>query len=357
MTGRAGRIILVLVCLAAVASPAAARSNEEIANLSGPDRAAILEAGARREGRLMFYTTLIVHQAVRPLKDAFEKKYPFVRLDYLRAGSSKLVQRLFAEHRAGRTSADVVVASAAPVMKQAAIAQAFSSPELAIYPRELLDPDRMWAPIRVSYNAIAYNTRLVPAADAPKTWEDLLDPRWKGRMVWAESTETGGPLLIAILRKAWGETRAMDYFNKLAAQGVHRGSGSIRSVLDQVIAGEFPVMVSAALHHVAISAAAGAPVAASSPSPLLGRNENVMMLKAAPHPHAAMLFIDFLLSKDGQTILRDARYLPARPDVEPLPEMRAVMPATTGAKVHVMSPEEHNAARKPAQDLFQKLFP
>lgn len=348
---------IAVVTALSLASPAMALTNDEIANLTGADRQKVLEAGARAEGKLMFYTTLIVRQAVRPLQSAFEKKYPFVKLEYIRMGSSKVVQRLLAEHRARQTQADVVVASAAPVMKQAKIAQVFTSPELAPYPKDTLDPDRMWAPIRFSFNGIGYNTRMVSAADAPKTWEDLLDPKWKDKLVWADSTETGAPLFIAILRKVWGEKKAMDYLGKLAKQNVRTGTGSIRSVLDQVIAGEYPVMISAALHHVAISAAQGAPVAATSPSPVLGRNGYAMMMKGAPHPHAAMLFIDFLVSRDGQTILREARYLPAHPDVDPLPEMQAVMPKATGAKAYIMSPEEHNAVRKEAQAIHRKMFP
>ncbi len=349
-------LALAVLLASAFTTSASALTNDQIANLSGPERQKILEAGARAEGGLMFYTTLIVRQAVRPLKAAFEKTYPFIKLDYTRASSSKLVQRLLAEHRAGRTLADVVVASAAPVLKKVAIAQAFSSPALAAYPGDTLDPDRMWAPIRYSYNGIGYNTRLVSAAQAPKTWEDLLDPKWKGKLVWASSTETGAPLFIAILRKVWGEARAMSYLQKLSAQNVRTGTGSIRSVLDQVIAGEYPVMISAALHHVAISAAQGAPVASTTPSPVLGRNGYVMMMKGAPHPHAAMLFIDFLISPAGQTILREARYLPAHPAVTPLPEMQAVMPQATGASTYVMSPEEHDAARKTATGIYQRLF-
>lgn len=350
-------VIAAAALTASAYAPALALTNDEIANYAGADRQTMLEAGARREGTLMFYTTLIVNQAVKPLKAGFEKKYPFLKLEYTRAGSSKVVQRLLAEHRARRTQADVVVASAAPVMKKAGVAQIFTSPELAPYAKDTLDSDKMWAPIRFAYNGIGYNTRMVGAADAPKTWEDLLDPKWKNKLVWADSTETGAPLVIAILRKVWGEKKAMDYFQKLAKQNVRTGTGSIRSVLDQVIAGEYPVMISAALHHVAISANQGAPVAATSPSPVLGRNGYVMMMKGAPHPHAAMLFIDFLLSKDGQTILRDALYLPAHPDVDVLENMRSVMPKATGAKTYVMSPEEHEAVRGEAQRLYQKLFP
>ncbi len=127
-------------------------------------------------------------------------------------------------------------------------------------------------------------------------------------------------------------------------------------MLDLVIAGEYPVMISAALHHVVISAAKGAPVAPVSPTPLLGRSSEVVMMTTAPHPHAAMLFIDFLLSKDGQTALRKAHYLPAHPDVEPLPQMAPILPKHTGAKAYVMSPDEHDKARKESVLTFNRLF-
>lgn len=351
-----GLLAFVLASLVTAATPAYALTTSEIAQYTGADRQKMLVAGARTEGTLMFYTAMVVNQAVRPLKAAFEKKYPFLRLEYIRAGSSALLQRLLAEHQAHANQADVVIAGAATVLKKAKLAQVFTSPVLAAYPKELRDPEGMWATDRLSYNGFAYNTKLVKSSDAPKTWQDLLDPKWKGKLVWAASSETGGPLVVAILTKVWGEKKATSYLTSLAHQNVHVDSGSTRHVLDQVIAGEYPVTISAALHQVINSAVKGAPIAFSSPSPLLGRNEVAVVMKAAPHPHAAMLFIDFLLSKDGQQLLRKAHYVPADPDVAPLPQFAPYLPKSTGGQAYILTPDEFDGVRREAISTFNRLF-
>ena len=350
--------LVSLVALVAVTDVGAAvgRSVEEIANLTGADRRNILIEGAKAEGTLLWYTTLIVNQATRPIKAAFEKKYPYIKLEFIRANSSKLVARLLAENRAKSYRADIVIASAAPVLKKAGLAQPFRTPEAAVYPKNYTDPDRSWQTIRVSYNGIGYNTKLVSAAQAPKTFEDLLDPKWKGKMVWGKSSETGAPLFITHIRMVMGEKKGMEYLRKLAKQNIGTVAGSIRSVLDRVIAGEHDVMVSAALHHVAISAAKGAPIASTSPEPVIGRNGYVMIMKTAPHPYAAMLFIDYIVSEEGQNILRKARYLPAHPKVDPLPSMQKIVPKFTGLKENLIGPDQLEKERKKSVSIYRKLF-
>lgn len=331
------------------------RNVAEIANLSGPDRQKILIEGAKKEGKLTLYTSLIVNQAVRPIKKGFEKKYPFIALEYIRSNSSKLIQRLLTENRARANKADVVAGSTSAGLKRAQLLQSFNSPEMAAYPKNYIQEERLWVNVRFSYNGIAYNKKLVSEKDAPKSWEDLLNPRWKGKMVWGKSLETGGPLLIAHLRKLWGEDRAAAYFDKMAGQKVTTQAGSIRAILDLVVAGEYQIMVSAALHHVAISQKKGAKIGFSSPDPVIARPSHLQLIKAAPHPHAAMLFIDFLLSKEGQGILRKARYIPAHPKVDPLESMKRIVPRLNGLSERIYDPETVYVMRKKTMAIFKKL--
>jgi len=352
--------ILLTACLATAViwagiGDAFSRSVAEIANLSGPDRQKILIDGAKKEGKLTFYTSLIVNQAVRPLKQGFEKKYPFITVEYIRSNSSKLVQRLLTENRARANQADVIAASTSAGLKRARLLQSFGSPEMAAYPKNYIQKDGLWANLRFSYNGIAYNTKLVSQKDAPKSWEDLLNPRWKGKMVWGKSLETGGPLLIAHLRKLWGEERAAKYFDKMAGQNITTQAGSIRAILDLVVAGEYQIMVSAALHHVAISQKKGAKIGFSSPDPVIARPDHIQLMKAAPHPHAAMLFIDFLLSKEGQGVLQKARYIPAHPKVDPLPSMRHIVPRLNGLSERIYGPDTVYVMRKKTMAIFKKV--
>ena len=354
--------IVAMSILAAVAAPGlsaawgASRSVAEIANLSGPDRQQILEAGARQEKEVMFYTSLIVDQVVRPLADGFEKKYPFLKVVYLRNNSTQLVQRILAEGKARAVQADVVAASVGSIMKKTGYIQAFQSPELVQYPKEYLDPDGFLAPTRFAYQGIGYNTKAVKAEEAPQTYEDLLDPKWRGRMIWSQSTDTGAPFFISHIRKIMGEDKALDYLKKLAGQKIAVSGSSIRAILDQVIAGEHDIGISMALHHIAISKEKGAPVGGSIPAPVMARGGEIVLLKGAPHPHAAMLFLDYVLSKEGQAAFAEAQYYPARPDVPAIASMQPYTPRLLNKAENIIADEELEELRPRSVELFQQLF-
>ena len=335
---------------------AASRSVADIANLTGPDRQQILEEGAKQEKEVMFYTSLIVDQVVRPLADGFEKKYPFIKVVYLRNNSTQILQRILAEGKARAVQADVVAASVGASLKKTGYIQAFNSPELAAYPKEYLDPDNLLAPTRFAYQGIGYNTKMVKAEEAPQTYEDLLDPKWRGKMIWSTSTDTGAPFFISHVRKFMGEDQALDYLKKLSAQKIAVSGSSIRAILDQVIAGEHAIGISMALHHIAISKEKGAPVGGSMPAPVLARGGEIVLLKGSPHPHAAMLFMDYVLSKEGQATFAQAQYYPARPDVPAIESMQPYTPRLLGKSESIIADEELDELRPRSVEIFKELF-
>ncbi len=335
---------------------AASRSVADIANLSGPDRQKNLEEGAKQEKEVMFYTSLIVDQVVRPLADGFEKKYPFLKVVYLRNNSTQILQRILAGGKARSVQADVVAASVGASLKKTGFIQAFNSPELAAYPREYLDPDNLLAPTRFAYQGIGFNTRLVKEDEAPQTYEDLLDPKWRGKMVWSTSTDTGAPFLISHIRKFMGEEKAREYLQKLATQKIAVSGSSIRAILDQVIAGEYTIGISMALHHVAISKEKGAPVGGTILGAVPARGGGVVLLKGSPHPHAAMLFLDYVLSKEGQAIFAEAQYYPARPDVPAIKSMQPYTPRLLNKAESILSDEELDELRPKSVEIFKELF-
>jgi hypothetical protein len=154
---------------------------DEITLYNKPDRQKILVDGARKEGKISWYTSLIVDQVVRPVKEAFEKKYPFLQVEYFRGNSERLVQKMFAEYQGKRYEVDIVDGTVtAPMVKNGGYLQRFYSPHLAEYPAELKDPQGYWGVSNVYYFALGYNTRMVKPNEVPKTYEDLLNPRWKG---------------------------------------------------------------------------------------------------------------------------------------------------------------------------------
>lgn len=349
-------IIVALLALAVSASrEVAALSVEEIANLTGPDRQRILEEGARKEGAVIMVGGFN-QDSRQKIYDAFMKKYPYIKPGGQRLGSAPTLQRTLAEYRAKSPQSDLVVSSLVVALKQAGIVQPFRSPILESFPAELQDPDRISGTYRMAYHGIAYNTNLVTEAEAPKSYEDLLDPKWKGKIVWNDSAETGAPLLITYLRKIWGEQKTETYLRELGKQNIVTRPSSLRNVLDLVVAGEHTVMLNAAFHHVAGSRAKGAPINATMQEPVLARNNYVLLLKTAPHPHAAMLMIDFLMDVEAQRLMGLEQYYPVNPAVPPLDEMIPFDPVRQNKKVLMVDDELLFQETTRSTALFKQYF-
>jgi ABC-type Fe3+ transport system substrate-binding protein len=349
-------VVVWLAALVGVA-PAWALTASEIADYRGPDREQRLIEGATREGQVVLYSAMIVNQMLRPLTAAFTKKYPSVKMTYWRADSEELLPRLSAEARAGNMVADLFEGSGGgEVAVAAGLTQPFYSPVLADFPQAYRDPTGNLAPTRLSYFGIAYNTKQVPADKVPKTYQDLLDPQWKGRMAWPYAT-TGRYLFLISLRLAWGEEKAMAYFKRLAEQKIiNFASGSARTLVDRVVAGEYPIAINIYAHHPLISAAKGAPVNAQLMDPVPSAAGTISLIKNAPHPNAAMLLMDFILSREGQKILADAEYFPANPEVPPLPQLAGIVPKTAGFIESYVAPQKLSEYIDSTDQILQSLF-
>src|SRR5271170_4099135 len=243
--------------------------------------AALIEA-ARKEGQVVWYTTLIVNQAIRPLQDAFEKKYPGVKLQYSRADDAPTALKILSEARAGRVQADV-----------------FDS----LYSMIAIQRAGLIAPYVFGTGV---NVDMVPLAQAPKTLQDLLDPKWKGRIAWHASSFAGAAGFIGYILTSMGEDRGMQYLRALSRQQIINVEASSRAVLDQVIAGEYPLALMMFINHAVISARKGAPSVWLKIEPMPVALDAISLLKDARHPNAARLLIDFLTSEEGQRVLRQA---------------------------------------------------
>ncbi len=307
---------IVLLAFACAATQVHALTTEEIALLNRPDRQKILEEGARKEGKVVWYTPLIVNQAVRPLKETFEKKYPYIKVDFHRANSRGLVQKWLAENAAKRYEVDVVGGSEVTMLgKKAGLMLRFASPSLRDFPAELKDPQGLWSTTNLYFMTLAYNTRRIRANEAPKSYEDLLNPKWKGRMAWHMGSNTGAPLFIGNIITVMGEKAGTAYLQNLAKQSVISATASARGIVDLVVAGEYDIAINIFNNHAEISKDAGAPVDWQPLEPVPSPMGTTGVAKTAPRPHAAMLFTDFLLSEEGQRVFQRADYLPAHPKV------------------------------------------
>ena len=304
---RAGLLVLLCAAAPARAQPTAVAA---IANYTGPDRQKLLEDGARKEGELLLYTT---GTQTAPLMNRFTQKYPFIRLKLYRAGGSEVAQKVAAEYQASYFAVDAfeLGSDSLIVPRAQGILQPFTSPEMAAYAAESIDPQRLWVSARESYGGLSYNTRLVPSADAPKTWEDLLKPQYKGKMA-LPATPTTSAEWLGILLTSYGE----DFVRKLGRQDIRIYRMAARALQNLVMSGEVPIAARASNAHVAEDRKKNAPVEWVAPGPVAVTSVVVALAARPPHPHAAMLMIDFLVSEEGQKMYKQIGYNSARKGLE-----------------------------------------
>ena len=297
--------------LALLASPAVARAqsaspHRALYMLDAPDRQARILAAARREGVVALYTSLNTQDSV-PLTTAFEKKYG-VRTELWRSSSERVVQRGVAEARAGRFTCDVFETNG-PEMEalfREQLLEEFRSPSFSDLPPAAFPKHRHYVADRFNFFTIGYNTRLVKPEDVPNSYNDLLNPRFAGRI----GIEAGDVDWFGAMVKHMGEQNGLAFFRKLAASKPQVRSG--HTLVGQLIAsGEIPIAANIYNHNAERVAVQGAPIKWKALTPTFGRPNAVGLARRAPHPNAALLFADFLLSREGQTILKARNRVPA----------------------------------------------
>jgi iron(III) transport system substrate-binding protein len=349
-------ILLGTVALAGTAATTV--SAQDILVSRAHDREQRILEGARKEGQVVLYSAMIVNQALRPLTDAFAKKYPFVKMTFWRGDTEAIIDKLAAEQRANNVVADVVEGTGVgDLAVDAGLTQPYYTPMVEAMPERYHDPRGRWTYTRISYFSIAYNTKLVPPDQVPKSYDALLDTRWQGKLAWRIGTASGTPLFITTIRLSRGEEKAAEYFHKLATQKmINFGSGSARTLVDRVIAGEFPIALNIFAHHPLISKAKGAPVDSQLMDPVPSTAGTMVIPKGLRHPHAAMLLVDFILSREGQQILADADYFPARSDIAPKDMLASVIPERSGVPELFLSPDQLNQYTESSERILEDLF-
>ena len=277
-------------------------SMAELAAYNKPDREKVLYEGAKKEGRLMWYTSL----TGGPNSDApkvFEAKYPGLKLEVYRGDSDAIIQRVLQEAQAKRFLVDVIETTfpVLKVMQEYKLLAPYFSPHLAQYPDEAKEKAEKelvyWATDRESYIGLAYNTNSVQGNAVPKGFEDLLKPELRGKIGFA-TTDTGARVIGAMIA-----SKGAEFVQKLKAQQITLHSVSGRAILDMVISGELGVSPTVFLSHSRVSMSKGAPIK-WVPMEFVPTNAGGVAVPAnAPRPHAGLLFSDFLLSPEGQKFL------------------------------------------------------
>ena len=275
--------------------------------------AATLDEAARAEGEVVLYSSLNNEQIVT-LVDAFKKKYPAIKTSFYRGTSERVLQRANTEAKAGRFAVDVVTSAGFQVqlMKETGLTQRFVPPEAAAYDEGFKDPDGHWVNVHSLLNSMAYNTQHVKPNEAPKKYEDLLAPRWKGRI----GVNLLDPEWYVSLQRRWGKDKARNFLKALAAQqpAVRDGHNIAAQLL---AAGEFHVVSNTYAHIVARIKAQGGPVQYVFDEPVITYVHPIALAKSAPHPNAGKLLIGFILSVEGQRMLRDQGRIPSHREIDP----------------------------------------
>ncbi len=278
-------------------------------------QAALIE-GAKKEGRAVWYGALNINDS-NALLNRFEQKYPFIKTELLRAGAEQLLNRILTEDSAGRSALDLVNLTTINALKRRGLLQVHRSQEFQAYPQEFKDTDGYWATLYNNYYVIGYNSKMVPQKDAPKNWDDFLDPKWKGKIGMDQEEYEWYAATI----NYWGKEKAQKFHRALAKQGVHWNRG--HTMISQLMAaGEFPIGIVYA-HRIESMKKSGAPVEwVKTADPVFAALSPVAVAAKARHPNSAKLLMDFVLSREAQLVLRNANRLSGRLDIEPLvPEM------------------------------------
>ena len=321
---------------------------------AGAQEQALVDA-AKREGSVTWQTALIIDQLSRPAAEAFQKRYG-VKVEYVRANNTDSVLRIINESRAGKMMADVFDGtSTVASLKPLGLVMKWVPDAAKTMPPEYVDPEGYWVATSLYLHTAGINTNLVPPGSEPRVWRDLLDPKWKGKMVWGSTPATSaGPGFIGHMLTVMGEQQGEEFIRELSAQQITGVNAAARQVLDQVIAGEYAIALNIFNSHPVISAQQGAPTTWLPMQPAMGVFSSMSITKDAPHPNAAKLLIEYLMSDEGQAIFRDADYTPVNPRVAPrIPGIRA---DGVNLKAIYYAPETIMASMPKWVDLFKRYF-
>jgi len=262
-----------------------------------PRERGLLE-GAKKEGKMVFYTSVETEFA-RALTGGFEAKYPFIKTDIYRSTHEKILSRMNVERKTGTYTADTVSVGEFETyhLQKMGFTAPYKSPQAAAYPEGFKDPKSYWADLYDNLIVTAYNTIRIKREELPKRYEDLLQPRWKRRMVLDQNEDRWFANMLYLM----GEKKGMEFMQALAKQEVAIRGG--RGMVTQLLAaGEYDLQIVAYWYRPHLMKKQGAPVDWIGMEPAIVATHPISIVEKAPHPNAATLFIDFVLSEEGQKI-------------------------------------------------------
>ncbi|HVO94686.1 MAG TPA: extracellular solute-binding protein [Terriglobales bacterium] len=294
----------VFLTLVSICSSAAAASIEDVVknlrSLTPAQRKAALEEVARKEGETVWYTSMSLTDFPK-ITGAFEKSVPFVKVRANRLSQSSIMPKIDTESRAGRYAVDVV--GSAPMemweLKQQGHSTAYLSPELKAFPTGSYDPQGYWSSTEVTPLVLAFNTNLAPPEEAPRSYQELLLPKWKGKMNFGSDEYAW----YSVMLDGMGKAKGLEYMRALARQQLHIPGGSSIMRLQLMLAGESALVIAARGRRATEYKEKGAPIDYRLLDPYPAEPNGLALMRRAAHPYASILFMDWMLSEEGQTVL------------------------------------------------------
>src|SRR4051812_30232164 len=318
---------------------------QDLLRYEGADRVEKALAAARKEGSLTLYTSF-AEKDLPPLIAAFEKRYA-MKVRVWRSASENVLQRTVTEARAGRYEVDAVHTSAIEMeaLYREGILQPVAPPHGAKLLEGALRPHRGWIATYLSFWVQAYNTHLVRKEELPRRYEDLLDPRWKGKL----GIEARVPDWYAALVTDMGEEKGIRFFRELVAKNGISVRGGHTLLNNLVIAGDVPLALTMYQYIVEGAKRKGAPVDWFVLEPVIGRMSGAGIARNAPHPNAALLFYEFMLSREAQQVLLSRDYVPTLASLpSPLAQRRFKLIDPAAAM------DQHDKWQKSFEDVIVK---
>lgn len=281
------------------AHAADANTVSTIGNYQAADRQAFLEAGARKEGQLLVYA---VGSQIDPVIKAFGEKYPFLTVKVFKGDIPLLLRKVTEEYRAGVFNVDAYELDdyGLELLRNSKMLVPFSSPEAANYGPEAIEAKKNWIFMREDYASLGFNTSTYSPDQVPRSHADLLDPKWKGKL-GVSATESTLTVWVGAMVVSEGE----DFVRKLKPQNMTLYNMGGPAVANLVVSGEAPLVVNNRYSHMYVRSRDGGKVAWRAIGPSYTAVSGVALPTRAQNPHAAMLFIDFMLSAQAQKIYTD----------------------------------------------------
>jgi len=302
----------LLIVTPAAGQESAGQTLAKLDKLSPDNRQKILVERARNEKEVTFYTSLQMVDA-EPYVKAFNKRYPFLKVNIFRVSGQKQVLMIQSEFNAGKNAFDITNASAAQAfgIKKTGALDGYQSPQRQFFSAAHKDKDGYFTPTYIVPVVLGYNTNMVKRNEVPRRYEELLEAKWKSNMI----LDIEEFPWFAVLLKHYGREKGLDFMRRLARQDILMGRG--RTTQAQLIsAGERAIGIALNSSSVLEFKNHGAPIDWTILDPYYAKPNMLMLARNAPHPHAAALLIDWTLSDEGQSLLASLGYVVARKGVK-----------------------------------------